>query len=210
MVCGGRGTRCRKEHSQASSRGVPQGDGRGCEPPWSRGISAAPGTGRRVGRGRGRGDAQPDRSPRRPVSKPGFQESLERSTGVEPRSKRVVLVRDAWHLFMAVLLGKQIVFMSERKDHVSGQSLQLVRSNPRPQPHMPGQGASAPLCAGSGSLYTWWSSCRGSPAKAHDGQPAFSHGAGGQEALAPSPHPAPGRLQPAPAPGGPSAGRLVG
>lgn len=40
--------------------------------------------------------------------------------------------------------GKQIVFMSERKDHVSGQSLQLVRSNPRPQPHMPRQVASAP------------------------------------------------------------------
>ena len=55
----------------------------------------------------------------------------------------VVLVWEAWCLFMAVLLGKQIVFMSERKDHVSGQSLQLGRSNRHPQPHLPKQGASA-------------------------------------------------------------------
>lgn len=42
-MCGGRGTGCRREHRQASSRGVPRGDGRGCEPPRSRRIAAAAG-----------------------------------------------------------------------------------------------------------------------------------------------------------------------
>lgn len=78
-----------------------------------------------------------------------------------PCSKCVVLVWDAWRLFMAVLLGKQIVFMSQRKDHVLGQSLQLVRSNRHPRPHLPQQGASASLGASSREPRWGWPGCRG-------------------------------------------------
>lgn len=49
-------------------------------------------------------------------------------------SKCVDMAWFAWHLFMAVLLGKQIVFMSERRDRVWGQGMQLVRSNHTPGP----------------------------------------------------------------------------
>lgn len=165
-----RGTGCPREHGQSLQqlrtarrwmRGRATSIPRGCS---SRGDGA------RWGRGGGAGGAQPGWGTRRPLSEPGFQESLERSTRAVRRSKRVVLLWAAWHLFVAVLLGKQIVFMSERKDHVSGQSLQLVRSNPRPQPHMPRQGALDPLRASSPSLTTGWPRHRGSPTGVQEGQ----------------------------------------
>lgn len=50
------------------------------------------------------------------LSAPGFQESLERNGRVEQRSKRVVLVGDAWHLRMAMLLGKtDCVYVREKR-----------------------------------------------------------------------------------------------
>ena len=138
-------------------------------------------------------------SPRRPLSKPGFQESPGRNGRAAWRSTRAVWVRDAWHLFTAGLLGKQIVFMSERKDPVSGQSLQLVRSDQRPQPHMPGQGASAPL---------------GPAAEPHQ-RVAEPQGAPSRGRVMASPHPrnspeSRSQVPGAPAPAGPSAGWWAG
>lgn len=72
----------------------------------------------------------------------------------------------AWCLLVAELLGKQLVFMSERGDHVSGQSLQLARSNQHAHPHLPKQGAQPPAVPTAWSLGGRWPGCRGGPRQA--------------------------------------------
>ena len=69
----------------------------------------------------------------------------------------------AWCLRVAELLGKQLVFMSERGDHVLGQSLQLARSNQHAHPHLPKQGAQPPAVPAAWSLGGGWPGCRGGP-----------------------------------------------
>ena len=90
-------------------------------------------------------------SPGSPASEPSFQES---PGGAQDSAVFQVcgLGGDAWCLLVAKLLGKQLVFMSERGDHVSGQSLQLARSNQHAQPHLPQQGAQPPSVPAAWSL----------------------------------------------------------
>lgn len=90
-----------------------------------------------------------------PEVPPPSQVSRNRREGVQKGAVFQVcgLAGDAWCLLVAELLGKQLVFMPERGDHVSGQSLQLARSKQHAQPHLPQHGAQPPSVPAAWSLH---------------------------------------------------------
>lgn len=103
----------------------------------------------------GRPGGQHQRWGRPPEVLPPSRVSRNRREGVQKGAVFQVcgLGGDAWCLLVAELLGKQLVFMSERGDHVSGQSLQLARSNQHAQPHLPQHGAQPPSVPAAWSLH---------------------------------------------------------